>query len=121
MIESQSSRWCYSTQDCKEYTDHNYRIIDDDDDDDDNDDVDEKIISVVFYFLFCDDCKNYMEFTKNTCHQHLSHRNSITRNYCKNNFRTLNTKEVRCSIYWWSIERKLTKYNIEELKKIVTF
>ena len=64
--------------------------------------------------------KNILEFANNKCSEHLSHRLSVTCNYCGNNFRTTCISDVRCSAcsaYCCSIERKLKTYTLEDLKK----
>ena len=107
MIQSQSPRWCYSTQNYIEYENNCYHSIDDD----------EKTISDWFYLPYCSECKEYNELTNNICSQHLSHRISVTCNYCQNNFKRFNTREVRCSACCWSIKRNLKK-TLEEIKKL---
>ena len=64
-----SPRWCYSTEDYNEHTDIFYHNIDDDD---------EKLTPDWLYLPYCDESKEYIEFTNNKCSQHLSHRVLVT-------------------------------------------
>ena len=86
--------------------------------DDDNDY--DKIIPKWFYLNlpYCDECEKYTEFVDNICSNHRSHRTVIKCNLCQNNFKTFNTREVRCSRCYRSIERKLKTYTYEKLKKL---
>ena len=87
-----SPRWCYSTENYKEYT-NNYHNINDN----------EKFNADCFYLPHCDDCREYIEFTNNICSQHLSQRISVRCNFFQNVFETFNTREVRCSAWCRSI------------------
>ena len=42
----------------------------------------------------------------------------FTCNYCQNGFKTFDTRKVRCSACCSSIERKLKRYILEELKEL---
>ena len=42
----------------------------------------------------------------------------VTGNYCQNDFKMFNTREVRCLTFCWSIKRKLKTYTLEEFKKL---
>ena len=86
MTESQSPRWCHSTQDYNEYTNNHYHNIDDV----------ESIIPDWFFPTYCDECKKYTESTNNIKSQHLSHKILITCNYCQNILKTFNSTELRC-------------------------
>ena len=55
VLESQSPRWCYSTEECKERQ-NNQPIV-----------IEEKIIPDWFYLPYCDVCKEYREFRKSVC------------------------------------------------------
>ena len=105
-----SPRWCFSTQDYIEHTINYYQKINDDD---------EKIIPDWFDLLYCEECKNYIEITKNICSQHLSDRILVTCYYYQNDLKTFKAREVKCSTCFWSIERKLKKHTFEEIKKLV--
>ena len=67
---------------------------------------------------YCDECEKYIEFVYNKCSHHRSHRLSITGNYCQNDFKTFNDREVRCSSCCRLIECKLKTYTFEKLKKL---
>ena len=71
-----------------------------DDDDDDDDDDDEKIIPKWFSLNlpYCDECIKNIEFVDNKCSNHRSHRLLVTCNYCQNDFKTFNSRKVRCSL-----------------------
>ena len=66
----------------------------------------------------CDECEKYMDFVDSNCSNHRSHRVLVTCNYCKNDFATFNTRKVRCSPCFRSIESKLKTYTFEKLKKL---
>ena len=102
-----SSRYCFSTQDYNEWMNDHYHKNDDDNDYD-------KIIPKWFYLNlpYCDECEKYTEFVDNICSNHRSHRTVIKCNFCQNNFKTFNTREVRCSRCCRSIERKLKKHTL---------
>ena len=61
--------------------------------------------------------KEYTEVVDKICSNHRSHRFVITCNFCQNDFKTFNTKKVRCSSCCRLIERKLKTYTFEKLKK----
>ena len=105
-----SPRYCFSTQDYNEWMNKPYP----------NSDDDEKIIPKWFYLNlpYCDECEKYIEFVDNKCSNYQTHRHLLTCNYCQNDFKTFNDREVRCSLCCRSIERKLKKYTSEKLKKI---
>ena len=67
---------------------------------------------------YCDECEKYIEFVDNKCSHHRSHRLLITCNYCQNDFKTFNDREVRCSSCCRLIECKLKTYTFEKLKKL---
>ena len=58
-----------------------------------------------------------IEFVDDICSHHRSHRTIISCNYCQNDFKTFNTREVRCSACCRSIERKLKTYTFRKNKK----
>ena len=71
MIESSAPRWCYSTQDYNER--QNDRLIA----------IEEKIIPEWFYLPYCDDCKDYREFTNNVCPYQSTHKVSLPCAICE--------------------------------------
>ena len=68
---------------------------------------------------YSDECENYIEFVDNKCSNYQSHRILVTCNYCQNNFKTINSRQVRCSSYCRLIERKLKTNTFEKFKKLV--
>ena len=62
--------------------------------------------------------KKYIEFLDGVCSNHQSHRLLVTCNYCQNDFKTFNSRKVRCSPCCRLIERKLNAYIFEKVKKI---
>ena len=82
--------------------------------------IEEKLIPDWFYLNLpqCDKCRKYIEFVDNKSSNHRSHRLLLTCNYCQNDFKTFNGREVRCSACCRSIERKLITYTFEKLKKL---
>ena len=113
MIESRSPRYCFSSEEYKEATRDSYSSKY-------NDIIEEKLIPDWFYLnlSFCDECEKYIEFVDNKCSHHRSHRLSITCNYCQNDFKTFNDREVRCSSCCRLIECKLKTYTFEKLKNL---
>ena len=77
-----------------------------------------KIFLNRFIYLIVMNCEKYIEFVDNTFSNHQSHRIVITCNFCQNDFKTFNTKKVRCSSGCRLIERKLKTYTFEKLKKL---
>ena len=108
-----SPGFCFSTEDFIEWMNKHYRKSDDDD---------EKIIPEWFCLNlpYCDECENYMEYVDNKSSNHRSHRLPVICNYCQNDFKTFNNRQVRCSSYCRLIERKLKTYTIDKLKKLAS-
>ena len=90
--ESQSPRFCFSTEDYNEKRNHYTNLIE------------EKLIPDWFYLLYCDKCEKYGEFTNKISSHHQLHRLSVTCKYCQNDFRTFNDRKARYSICCWSIK-----------------
>ena len=67
---------------------------------------------------YCDECEKYIEFVDGLCSNHRSHRLLVTCNFCQNDFKTFNSRKVRCSRCCLLIESKLKTYTFEKLKKI---
>ena len=105
-----SPRYCFSTQDYNEWMNKHYP----------NSDDDEKIIPKWFYLNlpYCEECEKYIEFVDNKCSNYQAHRLLLTCNYCQNDFKAFNDREVRCSSCCRLIERKLKTYTFEKLKKL---
>ena len=80
--------------------------------------IEEKLIPDWFYLPYCDECEKYIEFVDNICSNDRSPRSVVTCNFCQNNFKTFNTREVRFSVCCRSIERNLKTYTFEKLKKL---
>ena len=82
--------------------------------------IEEKLIPDWFYLNlpYCDECEKYIEFVDNKYSNYWSHRLLVTNNYCQNNFKTFNNRDVRCSSCFRLIERKLKTYIFEKLKKL---
>ena len=80
-------------------------------------DDDEKIFPKWFCSPYCDECEKHTEFVKNICSHHRSHRRLVTCNYCQNDFKTVNNRQVRCSYCGRLIEQKLKTYTFEKVKK----
>ena len=106
-----SPGFCFSTEDYNDWMNDHYPNIDYDD---------EKIIPKWFYLnlSYCDDCEKYIEFVDNRCSNYQSHRLLVTCNFCQNDFKTFNDRQVRCSLCCRSIERKLKTYTFEKLKTL---
>ena len=106
-----SSGFCFSTEDYNEWVNKHYPYINDDD---------EKIIPDWFYLNlpYCDECEKHIEFVGDVCSNQRSHRLLVTCNYCQNDFKTFNNRDVRCSFCCRLIERKLKTYTFEKLKKL---
>ena len=85
-----SPRYCFSTQDYNEWMKKHYP----------NSDDDEKTIPKWFYLNlpYCEECDKYIEFVDNKCSNYQAHRLLLTCNYCQNDFKTFNDREVRCSL-----------------------
>ena len=77
---------CFSTEDYNEWMNKHYHNNDDDDV--------KKIFFKCFYLPYCDGCDHYKEFTNNSCFHHRSQRLLVTCNYCQNNFKTFNDREI---------------------------
>ena len=88
-----SPGFCFSTEDYNECMNKDYP----------NSDAggDEKIVPTWFYLPYGDECEKYREFTNIICYQHQLHRLLVTGNYCQNDFKTLNSRKVRCSSCCW--------------------
>ena len=114
MIESRSPRYCFSSEEYKEATGDSYSSKY-------NDIIEEKLIPDWFYLNlpYCDECKKYIEFVDGICSNHQSHRLLVTCNYCQNDFKTFNSRKVRCPLCCLLIESKLKTYTFEKLKKLV--
>ena len=114
MIESRSPRYCFSSEDYKEATRDSYSSKYDDDN------IEEKLIPDWFYLNlpYCDECEKYIEFLDNKCSNHQSHRLLVTCNFCQNDFKTFNSRKVRCSFCCRLIESKLKTYTFVKLKKL---
>ena len=84
--------------------------------------IEEKLIPDWFYLNlpYCDECEKYIEFVDNICSNHRSHRTVVRCNFCQNDFKTFNTRKLRCSVCCRSIERKLKTYTFEKLKKLAS-
>ena len=113
MIDSRSPRYCFSSEEYKEATRDSYSSKY-------NDIFEEKLIPDGFYLnlSYCDECEKYIEFVDKKCSHHRSHRRLITCNYCQNDFKTFNDREVRCSSCCRLIECKLKTYTFEKLKML---
>ena len=105
-----SPRLCFSTEDYNAWMNKHCHIIIDDDD--------KKINPTWFYLPYYDECRNYREFVNKICSHHRSYRNLDTCNYCQNDFKTFNDREVRCSTSCGSFERKLKTHTFEKLKEL---
>ena len=83
-------------------------------------DEDEKIIPKWFHLNlpYCDECEKNREFVDNKCSNHQPHRLLVIGNYCQNDFKTFNDRQVRCFSCWQLIERKLKTYTFDKLKKL---
>ena len=108
-----SPRYCFSTQDYKEWMNKHYPNNDDDNDD-------EKLVPNQFYLNlpFCDDCEKYIQFVDNKCSNYRSHRLLVTCNYRQKDFRTFNNRHISCSSCCRLLEQKLKIYTFEKLKKL---
>ena len=118
MTAAESPRFCLSTEDYREQCElrdyyknmRNYctNIIE------------EKLIPDWFYLNlpYCDECKKYIEFVDGVRSNHRSHRLLHTCNFCQNDFKTFNDRDVRCSSCCRLIESKLKTYTFDKLKKI---
>ena len=106
-----SPGFCFSTEDYNDWMNDHYPNTDDDD---------EKIIPKWFYLNlpYCDECEKYIEFVDNKCSNYQPHRLLVTCNYCQNNFKTFNNRDVRCVSCCRLIERKLKTYTFDRLKKL---
>ena len=82
--------------------------------------IEEKLIPDWFYLNlpYCDECEKYIEFVDGVCSNQQSHRLLFTCNYCQNDFKTFNSRKVRCSLCCSLIESKLKTYTFEKLKKL---
>ena len=82
--------------------------------------IEQKMIPEWFYLnlLYCDECEKYIEFVDNKCSNHRSHRLLVTCNYCQNDFKTFNNRQLRCSSCCRSIEQKGKTYTFEKIKKL---
>ena len=113
MIESRSPRYCFSSEEYKEATRDSYSSKY-------KDIIEENLIPDWFYLNlpYCDECENYIEFVDDVCSNQRSHRLLVTCNYCQNDFKTFNSRKVRCSLCCLLIESKLKTYAFEKLKKL---
>ena len=104
---------CFSTQDYNEWVNDHY---------DNNDDDDKKVNPKWFYsnLLHCDEFEKYIEFVDKKCCNYRSHRLLVTCNSCQNDFRTFNSRKVRCSPCCRSIEIKLKTYTFDKFKEITS-
>ena len=118
MTASESPRFCLSTEDYREQCElldyyknmrNNFTNI-----------IEEKLIPDWFYLNlpYCDECEKYIEFVDGVCSNYRSHKLLVTCNYCQNDFKTFDNRQVRCSVCCQSIERKLKTYTFEKLKKL---
>ena len=80
-----------------------------------SDNDDEKLFLKWFNLSFCD-VKN-KEITISISSHHRLHRILVTCNYCQNDFKTFNDRDVRCPSCCWLIECKLKINIFEKLKK----
>ena len=103
-------RYCFSTQDYNEWMNKHYP----------NSDHDEKIILKWIYLNlpFCDECEKKIKFVDNKCSNLRSYRLLVTCNFCQNDFKTFNSRKIRCSPCCKPIESKLKTYTFDKLKKI---
>ena len=106
-----SPEFCFSTEDYNEWVNKHYPNSDD-----------EKIIPNWFYLIlpYCDECEKYIEFVDNNCSNHRSHRLLVTCNYCQNDFKTFNNRQVRCPSCCRLIEQKLKTYTFDKLRKLAS-
>ena len=113
MITSQSPRYCFSSEEYKEAIRDSYSSKN-------NDIIEEKLIPDWFFsnLPYCDESKKYIEFVDGVCSNHRSHRLLVTCNFCQNDFKTFNSRKVRCSLCCLLIESKLKTYAFETLKKL---
>ena len=72
----------------------------------------------ICFLPYCDECEKHREFVNNICSHHRLHRHLVTCNYCQNNFKTFNIRQVRCSSCCRLIEQKLKTYTFEKFKKL---
>ena len=82
--------------------------------------IEEKLIPDWFYLNlpYCDECKKYIEFVDGVCSNYRLHRLLVTCNYCQKDFKTFDSRKVRCSSCCQSIERNLKTYTFDKLKKL---
>ena len=106
MIESQSPRYCYSTEDYNEKRNDYTNIIE------------KKVIPDWFYLPYCDECEKYIEFVNNIRSNHRSHRPLVTCNYCLKDFKTFNKRQLGYSSCCRLNERKIKTYTFEKLGKL---
>ena len=113
MITSRSPRYCFSSEEYKEAMRDSYSSKY-------NDIIEEKLIPDWFYLNlpYCDECKKYIEFVDGVCSNHRSHRLLVTCNFCQNDFKAFNKRDVRCSVCCRLIERNLKTYTFDKLKKL---
>ena len=62
--------------------------------------------------------KKYMEFVDNKCSNHRSHRLLVTCNFCQNDYKTFNKRQVRWPVCCRLIGRNLKTYTFEKIKKL---
>ena len=93
-----SPRMCFSTEDYNGWMNERYQK---------NDDDDQKTNPTWIYLPYCEECEKYRESSNNICSHDRSHTILVSCNYCQNNFKTFNDKEVRCSFCCRLIECKL--------------
>ena len=70
-----SSRFCFSTEDCKEWVNNHYH---------DSDNDNQKIIPDSSHLPYCDVCKEYRAFRNNVCSIQSFHEVSLSCVDCKN-------------------------------------
>ena len=82
--------------------------------------IEEKLIPDCFFLNlpYCDECEKYIEFVGNKCSIYQSCRLLVTCNYCQNDFKTFNKRQVRCVFCCRLIERNLKTYAFDNLKKL---
>ena len=59
-----------------------------------------------------------IEILNDECSHYRLHSLLVTCNYCQKDFKTFNSRQVRCSSCCQSIERKLKTYTFEKFKKL---
>ena len=144
MMEKQSPRYCFSSEEYKEaqrererdFYSRKYK-------DNDNDIIEEKLIPDWFYsnLSYCGVCERYTDFINNVCSSHKVciicendyfgcwFGNPVCSRECYVKYKTIscfdcqnmffkNSSSLRCLQCYDLIEQKLQKYNPEELRKL---